>query len=583
MIKILREKIKNFLNSPDWDNPRFILIMTVGAYLVFVLIRFLLFSFFGETCANGDEYTYKGMALSFFKYGDFYKMNYARKLILPNYLYPLLISPAFFFGEHFYIFMKLINSILINLSIFPVFLMAREFMNNRRAFLTSLLVLVIPFFNIGYAVMAESLYLPLFLFVFYLTYKLLVSMEIKFLFLNGFFLALLYLTKPNALLFVVSLLFTFILFLFMLRDSQQRKKLILFVLLTIGVSFFCIIVINYLFLGSPDLKLKFYSKWPANAFVDIESKITYFFSAKSLYVFLSHISIFLILYLLPFYIAFISFKNAIKRTEIKPMIFSALGLIFFLIMFFYVTVITSGFAKLLKLQARYYFMIFPFFIIAFFAFFDKVDWKSKSKIVVALFFVLTVMINLFIFIPKIVLAGKGFGLLAHMDAYWIYIGFTKWGLLGKVFFFLVLIIGFLTLFYYIFQRGKKLYPIIVFFLIVAAISNFGLWQRMNFKNERMLKFRKNYLSFVSEKIPEHSQEVAWIGRKKSFGIMGYFSFWLHYDYTYKKKFHKGEKAILTRDMIPENSRWILIDGDYEIKFSVKKHFRKGNYSIVQVF
>ncbi len=89
-------------------------------------------------------------------------------------LYPLVISPAYIFKDMSatYAAMKIINSIISSLILFPAFLLASEFLSRKRAFLCALLISVIPAnFSFSNYIMAENLFYPLVLFTIYFLYK----------------------------------------------------------------------------------------------------------------------------------------------------------------------------------------------------------------------------------------------------------------------------------------------------------------------------------------------------------------------------------------------------------------------------
>jgi hypothetical protein len=578
--KLIKNKFLKFIDSDKWNNPGFVLSLTIISYLLLVIIRFVIFSLFIEAGAVGDDYGYKGMALSFFKTGDFYKLNYARKLLLPNYLYPLVISPAFFFSEHFYIFIKLINSLLINSAIFPIFLIAKEFMNYQKAYFISMIALFIPFMNIGYMLMCESLYLPLFLLAFYFCYKLLTGLKLKYAFLSGMAIALLYLTKPQALFFTAAFLITTIVVLFLSKDNEQRKRIIYLTTVSISCLIVGVIILNIILLGNPGLSLQHYSG-VAKRNLDF-SNLELLSFPRVVYLMLSNISFFFILYLLPFFVSVVLLKKAIKEKKEDKQTFLLIGLIFSLVMFMVVLFLAFNapiYRRELRIPSRFYFMIYPFYIIAFAAFYKKIDWNKAQKIIIAISFVLTLIINGFVSIPKIISAQKFCYMVPNMDAVWIWYARHKWDKPGFIMFFLVQMMGLAVLVYYFFRKKKTLYPYVIFFLITAIISNYAVLVNINQKNRGMLNFRKNYLSFVREKIPLYSQNVALISYKP-FYKWGYFSFWLHYDYTTKLQLE--EHTTIEEDMLPANTRWVLIEGDYHVGFPVKAHYKKGRYNIIQI-
>lgn len=574
-------KFPAFFDTPDWENPRFVFLLTVVSYFLLVIIRFAVFSLFTEAVAVGDDYTYKGMAFSFFKTGDFHELNYARKLILPNYLYPLALSPAFFIMEHFYIFMKLINSLLINALIFPVFLMAKEFMSYKKAYVIAIIAAFIPFVNIGYMLMAEVLYLPLFLSAFYVCYKLLTGLKLKYAVLSGVMLGLLYSAKPHALFFIAAFLATAAIIVMSEKDKKEKKKMLYLTAGALVCTALSVIILNMAILGNPGLELNHYSR-VAKKSMDFSKKPATVSNPKLFYLMLSHVSLFLMVYLLPFFTAVFSLIKAVKEKARDKAVILLLCLTFSLVMMaviFFLALRHPIYTTQLRLPARFYFMIYPVYIIAFAAFYKYIDWNKRQKIIMTITFALTLAANVFVFIPKIVSAQPGFAMIINMDAVWIYLSRLSWGNIGSLLFFLVQITGLAVLIHYFTRKRKTVYPYFIFFLLVTIIANYGMMQRMSVKNKWRLNYRKNFYSFVSEKIPPHSRDVAIISYKPH-NRWGYFSFWLHFDYTTQLRLKQHQT--IERKMIPDNTRWVLVEGDYKIGFPVKKRYTKKEFSILRM-
>ena len=136
----------------------------VAIYLVAVLIRFSMYIVMPYW--SGDEYVYKSIAAGiwhFGRHGVLTDSMISHSVALPNLLYPYLISPAFVLGENFYIGVRLINAIVINLAIFPIYLIARKYLSQTPALVAASLSIAIPFINLGAFAVTEVLFFPLFL------------------------------------------------------------------------------------------------------------------------------------------------------------------------------------------------------------------------------------------------------------------------------------------------------------------------------------------------------------------------------------------------------------------------------------
>lgn len=107
----------------------------------------------------GDELFYKTDALALFRSQPYPLGDNS----YPP-LYPLVLAPAFLFGDEWYDWMIRINVLVSSLTIVPVWLIARELMDPRRASLAVVFGLLIPYHVVfPRLVMSENLYLPLFL------------------------------------------------------------------------------------------------------------------------------------------------------------------------------------------------------------------------------------------------------------------------------------------------------------------------------------------------------------------------------------------------------------------------------------
>ncbi len=172
-------------------------------FLILIVIKVILSSFILTPTQFADEYFYQRMAQSFFNQGQFLIDESPSTAYLP--LYPITISPAFVFNDmqNIYFFMKVINCILSSTILFAGFLLAKEFMTRKKAFLVSIVLsLVPPIFGFFPFLMSENLFYPLFLFTIYFMYKSFVEKEKRWLILTGLFIGLCSLTKITGLILV---------------------------------------------------------------------------------------------------------------------------------------------------------------------------------------------------------------------------------------------------------------------------------------------------------------------------------------------------------------------------------------------
>jgi hypothetical protein len=573
-------KTKKLFNDPIWDNRKFVILLLFSTYTLFVGLRFVIFSLTQEPFVQWDEFIYKDMAYSFFKTGDFYKLCYKFYFRLPNFLYQLMLSPSFYFGDNFFIFMKLINSLEINLIIFPSFLLVKEFLNYKEAYLTAVLILFIPFINIGSQAMSESLYFPLFLFSFYFSYKLFTGLKLKYGILAGVTFALLYLTKPHALFTIFFfLMMSAIMVLFEKNNPKKRKKIILLTFLSVLCIFSSILTLNFIFSGEAGISnmLLGYSG-VSGSFVSTHS-LQYIFSTKFINFLLGHISSFLFVYLVPFIVTIYALFQFIREKKQGKVIFLLMVLGLFFVLFSMAIKFSLDIAhkdNLSRLHVRYYFMIFPFFIMAFACFYNEIKWTFHKKLIMGVLFVITFLINILIFLPKFS-TPRG-SIVDNIDMTWI--RFIHDFKIFKIFFISMFIFLLGTAIYYLHRNNKRRIFYYLFFITISLIANIGHIKKAKIRNQQISKY-KIHRNFIYDKIPSFSEKVFLVGPHK--GKLWNISFWL--PYRYSKISSLPQKRSISKKMIPGNPGWIIMFGNYKFDFPIStpiKKYKKGNCSIIRL-
>ena len=204
-------------------------------FFLFTIIKIILSYFIPADSAFSDNYYYVKLARSFFNsqefsiHGDLY---YSRQP-----LYPIILSISYLFKDMTYVYlaMKLINSIISSLIIFPVFLLLKEFLPQKKALISAILISLLPF-NFAFAsyIMSENLFYSLFLFSIYFIYKSFVENNYKYHILAGLFVALSFLTRT----FGIILLFLFILLSLIqfIRKKSQLNPLIFLMIFSLIIS-----------------------------------------------------------------------------------------------------------------------------------------------------------------------------------------------------------------------------------------------------------------------------------------------------------------------------------------------------------
>ncbi len=201
-------------------------------FLVFVLIKIIISYFIPASRASSDDYRYLKMAESFF-----YNLNF-NVHGLPNIqyspLYPITISVANLFQDY-YLAIKIINSILSSLIIFPSYLLAKEFLSEKKSlFITIFIVLLPSNFNLSSYIMSENLFYSLFLFSIYFIYKSFKDNKIKDYLLAGIFIVASSLTKIHGLI-LIGLVGFLILFKLTRRLNKVYKAILFLLIMIIGL------------------------------------------------------------------------------------------------------------------------------------------------------------------------------------------------------------------------------------------------------------------------------------------------------------------------------------------------------------
>jgi len=155
-----------------------------------------------------DEAWYASSANSFFETFEFLMGGRFNSHALP--LYSVFISPAYFFHSMTEVFtaIKFINSVAMTSAMFPVFLLARKFLPFGRAFIVSLLSVIIGPMFYTFTIMAESLHYPLIIWLFYLMFLSVTRYQTwRIDMILGMMFALACLNKMSSLAIVVSYIF----------------------------------------------------------------------------------------------------------------------------------------------------------------------------------------------------------------------------------------------------------------------------------------------------------------------------------------------------------------------------------------
>jgi hypothetical protein len=364
-------------------------------YLFSLIFLFLKSIYFSQPYIMGDELAYKSMAYSFFEYRTFY--HYTSEQIgyttnIPNILYQLLISPAFFYGDNFFIVIKFINSMLVSTAIYPIYYLTLRIANKKYAITAAILFILMPENNFAINVMPENLYLPLFVLTFVSLYNYIIKPNIYVLIFSAMLLSLLYLTKPHAISLLVSFLLLYFIYTLKSLNDKDFKGVKIFIK-TIFVLFIAFIACYVLFksLIHGEFIYKFWEMGTYSNIVAAQSNFqpSELFNVAFFKMVLAHLSSISIVYFLP--ISSIAHSITVSYRTGENELFSfnlflMIVLIVTLSMVFKFTYDIASVENYSRLHARYYYMIYPLLLVAF-----MLNYRNlKRSRLISVFFLLII-------------------------------------------------------------------------------------------------------------------------------------------------------------------------------------------------
>jgi hypothetical protein len=555
-----------------FNNPVNIPLLLLLSYFFLVIIRFSISLLVANPLILTDELSYKNIAYSFFKTGSFYNtLTLGHHVNIPNVLYPFLISPSFCLLDNFYVGMKLINSFLINASIFPVYLLSRELMPQSRSLFVSFVVLLLPHLNFINFIAVDGLNLTLFMFCFLFAYRTLKNGRLRNAALWGLCLALLLFNKPSAFFFGGGIVLTFCIdFIYscMKRRLHRARKIfrpLLTTMLSFTISF---IILSFFLTGKISYELGLYKPFAA---LSSASKMR---ATEVILMMLAHVFTFLSVYFVPFFITLLAlFRELGKREDGENNNLS----LFLVLGFSLFTMYLLGTAKFMmdiydlehfdKLHARYYFMTYPFFIIAFAAFTEYINWNYIKTLLFFLTFILLVWLNNVYFFPKYV--TQGLNIFGNPDVGWavppasmLYI-VSCFSALG------------VALFYFS-RKIRSAIPYLAFFVFFMVAVNYGEIRNLMYyapNSENAI-----YRHFIQGNINNPNAAVVLIDSGLADRLRT--AFWLPYNYTRVYDLPKGSS--ITKDMIPSETEFVVLFDQYQVGFPSKQMAKIANCSIYSI-
>jgi len=207
-------------------------------YFIVVLIKVILSPLVPYPLYLSDERQYVEMSRSFLNQGNFFFEGNPSQQYPP--LYPIFLLPTSFFEKIVaYPLIKIMNAFVTTSIIFPVYLISREFLKEKRAITIATLSLFIPeSFVLSFTIMSENLFFPLFMFSIYFMLKSFSENNKKWDILCGLFIGLSILTRMIGLTLLVAIIPILLIKAFYIKKSFKEKikvfflnKLFLFLIL----------------------------------------------------------------------------------------------------------------------------------------------------------------------------------------------------------------------------------------------------------------------------------------------------------------------------------------------------------------
>ena len=263
-----------------WEKTDFIPLFVL--YLVYVAIRYVFAMLTTAYPTVGiDEFLYYSLGRSIATEG---RLLYRGQPALYNFIvYPLCIAPVYGIfpeGSDFYRIIQLWNGLLMNLAVFPIFRFCKDlFSNQKKAFWVTAAVMLFPDFSLNEFFFSEAIIYPLFFSLAYLIYKAIHEENTGRNIWIGILGALLYYTKPGAIVPAAVFLLGSLLAAIIRRD---KKKMILKMigLAAFAVAFLIIWAIARYALGYNG---PFFSVYNKQINTDSNLHLDYFFQTVACY------------------------------------------------------------------------------------------------------------------------------------------------------------------------------------------------------------------------------------------------------------------------------------------------------------
>lgn len=246
---IARTKTKNQNRSTNVSKKAAVILFLI-VYPLTVLIRYLLaIKTHYYTTVLIDEHLYYSIARSIANGEGLLFMGQPANYT--SILYPLLISPIYRLfpeGTNFFRLIQLFNIFVMNLSIIPLFYLAKRISKNGKLAATiAVLSLFLPDMTLGGLILSESVLYPLFFTMAFCTYRYFADRRVKDLVWIGILGGLIFFTKPGQAVAAFVILLYAIIKGCRFRDKRSVFSGITGIVCTIGIYAIGILAIRLLF------------------------------------------------------------------------------------------------------------------------------------------------------------------------------------------------------------------------------------------------------------------------------------------------------------------------------------------------
>ncbi|MHB8205413.1 MAG: ArnT family glycosyltransferase, partial [Desulfomonilaceae bacterium] len=456
---------------------------------------------------------------------------------------------------------------------FPLYLLAREFLNKKEALIVCFVVLTLPFFNLSTFVMVESTTLPLFLTCFYLAFKCMSTMSLKYALLTALFLVISFFSKTTALLSGVAIVISFLVL--MMFGPRRRIFGIRSAVVYIAVSL-CFGLILYLLLQRFLIVADYFNMLIAGRIKSFlfSQAITTPTLGELIKVSLAHVDTILLTYLLPVCVIILVlfnegrasfFKDMNKRSIFAVMLFSFV-LVYLASVVRYSAIIFPK-EHFGRLHARYYFMIFPLLVVGFATFFPLLEWRFKERSTLLIIGAIVISAGIVFFLPQYVSQGPIF--VDNPDLAW-------YSRPNKLLIIPVGLTFILTILYYVISARPSRNVFLWSLLCYALVGNFGEIRAAVFNDKINLKAFRPYIDFVGSQITNVDSRVIVFGEGTPHRT--FLPFWKRLKYVGIVELPTGSR--IERQLIPSDADYLILFGEYQLDFPVESAVTRGKCKII---